>query len=152
MLSEEPGGDGVEGAAPDAAAGDRARGCSGGGGAGQFAEDAVDAAEHFGSGAAGEGEQEDSFGWDAAVDQAGDAMGEGGGLAGAGAGDDQERRHAVCGRGPLLRVEAFEDRVERGGFGVHPCARLRGGGTNCSEQDLRGVGNEAPAELRRLSL
>ena len=57
----------------------------------QAAEDALDAAQHLGGGAAGEGEQQDAAGIGAGGDAVGDAMGQRGGLAGAGAGDDEQR-------------------------------------------------------------
>ena len=48
-------------------------------------------------GAAGEGEQEDALGRDAALDEMGDAVDERARLPGAGAGDDEERAVAVRG-------------------------------------------------------
>ena len=73
-------------------------------------------------GPAGEGEQQDPAGIDAGGDQVGHAVGEGVGLAGAGAGDDEQRAGVrEGGRLPLLRVELGEVGV------IHDrrCGRLR---------------------------
>ena len=74
----------------------------------------VDALLHLGGGLVGEGEREDLLGAGAALgDQPGDAAGDDGGLAGAGAGHD-EQRAGVVGDGLTLRVvEAIEDAVAR---------------------------------------
>ena len=53
--------------------------------------DALDAPGHFGRGAARKGHQQDPAGIGTVDDQMGDAMGQGVGLPGTRAGDDQER-------------------------------------------------------------
>ena len=92
VAAQQPGGDGVEGSAPDAsraAAGPRAS---------RSAEHVFHPAEHLGRRAAGEGQQQDAPRVDAPGDQPGDAMDERGGLAGAGAGHDQQRPVVMRGR------------------------------------------------------
>ncbi len=70
---------------------------------GEFAEFAADAGGQFGGGFAGEGQAEDVFGADDAVgDEPDDAVGHGGGLARAGAGDDEEGGGAGFDDGLLL--------------------------------------------------
>ena len=69
--------DAVERAAPEAARLD--------------ARELLDAVEHLLGGLVGEGEEEDFAGADALGEEVGDAVGEGAGLAGAGAGEDEER-------------------------------------------------------------
>ena len=76
--------DGVESAAPEAGDGGVRTGFGGG-----FLKDGVNAAEHFGRRPPGKGKQEDAAGIYAAGDQMGNAVGQGVGLAGASAGDDQ---------------------------------------------------------------
>ena len=76
--------------------------------------DALDAAGHLAGGAAGEGHQQDAARIGAVDHQMGDAMGEGVGLARAGAGDDQQRTgrradaDAMLDRAALLGIEAIE--------------------------------------------
>ncbi len=99
--AEQAGGGGVEGAAPDAV----------GGAAGTVAarrEHRLHPAQHLGGGAAREGEQQDAARVGAALDEVGDAMHERGRLAGAGAGDDEQRAVAVLRGGELLWVELDE--------------------------------------------
>ena len=76
-LAQEPVADRVEGAAVHA----RARG----------PDEPLGAREHLAGGAAGEGEQEDALGRDASLDEVRDAVDERARLAGARAGDDQQR-------------------------------------------------------------
>ena len=71
-------------------------------------EHRLHAAQHLGGGAAGEREQEDAPRVGAARDELGDAVDERGRLAGAGAGDDEQRPVAVLGGGELLGVELHE--------------------------------------------
>ena len=71
-------------------------------------EDRLDAAQHLGGGAAREREQQDAPRVGAALDEVGDAVHERGRLAGAGAGDDEQRSVAVLGGGELLGVELDE--------------------------------------------
>ena len=66
---------------------------------------AVDAAEHFGGGAAGEREQQNALGVDAGRYEVGDPMGERRRLARSCSSDNQQRRAAMRGGGPLLFVE-----------------------------------------------
>lgn len=75
--AQDAGADGVEGAAPKAAGFD----------AGQL----LDAGEHFLRGLVGEGQQKDLAGADAHGEQVGDPVSEGACLAGAGAGEDEQR-------------------------------------------------------------
>ena len=84
------------------------------GGAGQ----ALGAHEHLLRGAAGEGEEEDAFGRDALSNEVGEAVDERAGLAGAGAGDDEQGAVAVGGGGALLGVELRVQIDRRGGCGV----------------------------------
>ena len=69
------------------------------------AHEAFGAAEHFLGGAAGEGEEEDALGRDAALEQVRDAVDQRARLAGAGAGDDEQRTVAVGRGGSLLVVQ-----------------------------------------------
>ena len=71
-------------------------------------EDRLDPAQHLGGGAAREREQQDAPRVGAALDEVGDAVHERGRLAGAGAGDDEQRTVAVLGGGELLGVELDE--------------------------------------------
>ncbi len=73
------------------------------------AQDALDPAQHLGGGPAGEGEQQDAAGVGAAGDAVGDPVGEGGGLARAGSGDDEQRVVSVLDRQPLLLVQLGQD-------------------------------------------
>lgn len=109
-LTEESYGDGVEGSAPDRA-GDVA--------VADAREQCVDAAKHFGCGAASEGEEEDTVRVDAAFDEPGDAASEGRRFAGACTGDDKEWFVAM-GDGLALGVvevgeESFVGGVVHGG-------------------------------------
>ena len=70
----------------------------------------VDALLHLRGGLLGEGQGQDLFGTRLALgDEVGDAPGDDGGLAGAGAGDDQEGIGLVGDGGALLVVQAVED-------------------------------------------
>ena len=89
-----------------------------------LAGDAFDALGHLGGRAAGKRHQQDAAGVGAVHDQMRDAMGEGVGLAGSGAGDDQQRRARTRSRtmldgAPLFRIEA----VEVGGCRWHEDSR-----------------------------
>ena len=75
METQDAKADGVEGAAPEL--GEVA------------AEEVPDAAHHLLGGLVGEGEKEDAMGWEAVFDEPRDAVGEGAGLAGAGACEDE---------------------------------------------------------------
>ena len=86
VQAEEPVGDGVERPAPHPGGGTR-----------------LDPAQHLGGRAAAEGEQADALRRDAVVDERLDPGGEGGRLAGAGAGEDQQRAAPVLDRRPLGR-------------------------------------------------
>ena len=86
--AQQAGGRGVEGAAPDAV-------CAPPGVAARR-EHRLDPAEHLGGGAAREGEQQDAPRVGAALDEVGDAVDERGGLAGAGAGDDEQGPSPCC--------------------------------------------------------
>ena len=99
--AQQAGGDGVEGAAPDAL-GRAARAVA------ARREDRLDPAQHLGGGAAREREQQDAPRVGAALDELGDAVDERGRLAGAGAGDDEQRPVAVPGGGELVGVELDE--------------------------------------------
>ncbi len=113
-------GDGVERAAPDAllqaagAEGGEAGGADGAGGAGSAAgrgrlrQQRVDAPQHLGGGAAREREQQDAPRVGAAGDEVRDAVHQRGRLAGARAGDDEQRAVAVRGGGELLGIEVGE--------------------------------------------
>ena len=71
-------------------------------------EHRLDPAQHLGGGAAREREQQDAARVGAALDEVGDAVHERGRLAGAGAGDDEQRAVAVLGGGQLLGIELDE--------------------------------------------
>ena len=108
IVAQKPRADAMEGASPAQRVGHHA-----GVLAHHFSRDPLDAFAHLRRGAAREGHQQDAAGIGAVDDQMGDPMGEGVGLAGAGAGNDEERRanvaasgHAVL-HGPALR------RIER---------------------------------------
>ena len=92
VLLQQPVGDGVERAAPHAS-GRRGIGVTGGAG------------DEFVRGASAEGEQQESSGIGAFLDQMGEAGGERGGFAGAGPGDDQERGPVVLDGNPLRLVK-----------------------------------------------
>ena len=66
------------------------------------------APQHLCCGPPSEGEEQDPIRVDAVVDQTYDAADEGLGLAGAGAGDDQQRRAVVVDSGSLLGVQVIE--------------------------------------------
>ena len=114
VLAEEPGGDGVKCPAPDACAAELGLG---GSRTLELEEEGLDAAEHFGGSAAGEGEEEDAAGVCSLSDEVGDTVDEGGGLACARPGDDEEGGIAVTDGLPLLGVEPFEDFVVELGIG-----------------------------------
>ena len=78
------------------------------------------AGNHFASGASGEREQEDALRAHPAREQPRDARAQGGRLAGAGAGEDQEALAVVRRRIALLGVELLE---HVGCVGEHPFAR-----------------------------
>ena len=99
-------GDGVEGAAPDARGGAEGSGGRACGPAGR--QHRLDAAQHLGGGAAREREQQDAPRVGAALDEVRHAVHERGRLAGAGAGDDEQRPVAVRHGGELLGVELLE--------------------------------------------
>ena len=102
MQAQDAGADAVERAGPGERVGD---------GAGLAAEhlgaDALDAAAHFGGGAAGEGHQQDAARIGTGDDQMRDAVGERVGLAGTGAGDHQKR----AGRAAVRHVGTVLDRA-----------------------------------------
>ena len=99
--AQQAGGDGVEGAAPDAL-GRAARAVA------ARREDRLDPAQHLARGAAREREQQDAPRVRAALDELGDAVRERCRLAGAGAGDDEQRSVAVLGGCELVGVELDE--------------------------------------------
>ena len=138
--AEQAGGDGVEGAAPDAL----------GGAAGLVAarrEHRLDPAQHLGGGAAREREQQDAPRVRAALDEVGDAVHERRRLAGAGAGDDEQRPVAVLGGGELLGVELHEhEGVLLGG-----CRRLAPAPDGCERtfEAGRPPGGSGPGARRR---
>ena len=99
--AQQAGGDGVEGAAPDALGGAARRVAAGG-------EHGLDAPQHLGGGAAREREQQHAPRVGAALDEVRHAVHERGRLAGAGAGDDEQRPVAVLRRGELLWVELLK--------------------------------------------
>ena len=102
-------GDGVEGAAPDAlAAARRVPAEAPPLPRGRLGQQRVDAPQHLGGGAAREREQQDAPRVGAAGDEVRDAVHQRGGLAGAGAGDDEQRPVAVRGGGELLGIEVVE--------------------------------------------
>jgi hypothetical protein len=72
--------------------------------------------DHLAGRAARERQQQDAFGWRPLGQQPADAGAQRGRLAGAGAGEDQQRVAGVCGGGALLVVEVVE---ERGRVGAH---------------------------------
>ncbi len=138
--AEKPGGRGVEGAPPDLARGKRASGGSPCGpdlvaegrlarlrarrlarrrvhrGAArlllQVPQDAVHAPQHLAGGAPGEGQQQDAARVGAGSDLVGDTVGQGGGLARAGAGHDQQGSVAVKDGRSLLLVQLTQDRPD----------------------------------------
>jgi hypothetical protein len=112
---QEPGGDGVERAAPGPLA-PQGRLPGLGLGVAKPPQHAVHAANHLFRRAAGEGQQQDSLRVGAVGDQPSHAVDQGGRLARAGPGDDQQRRAAVADRFALLWIEAGEDLVDRGSF------------------------------------
>ena len=87
---------------------------------GRHAADQVDdALAHFVGGLVGEGDGEDVPGGDAGGDEIGDAAGDDAGLAGAGAGEDEQGAVDVVDGGALLGVQTAEiERHEAGGRGV----------------------------------
>ena len=99
--AQQAGGDGVEGAAPDALRG-AARGVA------ARRQHRLDAPQHLGGGAAREGEQQDAPRVGAALDEVRHAVHQRGRLAGAGAGDDEQRAVAVLRRGELLWIELLK--------------------------------------------
>ena len=82
------------------------------------------APEHFVGGAAGEGEEQNASGGDAASYKVGNPVNEGSGFAGAGAGHDQEGGVAVGGRCGL------------GGIQGGPLGRQRGRGDDPGGRDV----------------
>ena len=118
MVAQQARADGVEGARPVEAAGQH-----GGLLAHHLAGDALDTPCHLGGGAARKGHEQDTARIGAGDDQMGDAVGERVGLAGAGAGNDQQRAGngaaAMLHRGALRRVQPVEiagqgGRIRRG--------------------------------------
>ena len=107
VLAQQPGGDGVEGAAPDAVA-PRAGLAGRQAGPAELAEDAVHPADHLGGRAAGEGEQQDLRRVHPLGDQRRDPIDQGRRLAGPRAGHDQQRPPSLLDRVPLLRIEPAE--------------------------------------------
>ena len=99
--AEQAGGGGVERPAPDAL-----RGAAGAVAARR--EDRLDPAQHLGGGAAREREQQDAPRVGAALDELGDAVHERSRLAGACAGDDEQRSVVVLGGCELVGVELDE--------------------------------------------
>ena len=77
-------------------------------GRGRLGKQGVDAPQHLGGGAAGEREQQDAPRVGAAGDQVRHAVHQRRGLAGARAGDDEQRAVAVRGGGELLGIEVGE--------------------------------------------
>ena len=120
--AQQAGGTGVERAAPDAL----------GGAAGAVAarrERRLDPAQHLGGGAAREREQQDAPRVCPALDEVRDAVHERRRLAGAGAGDDEQRAVAVLRGGELLGVEVDEHgESSSGGAGRRLAAGPDGGG------------------------
>ena len=103
---QQPGRDGVIGAAPDRR----------GAGPPEPAEEVLRPAEHIGRRPAGERQEQNAARIDALGDQPGHAMDQGGGLAGAGAGHDQQRPFAMRGRRPLLRIQLGQQFID--GYGA----------------------------------
>ena len=110
MVAQQTGCDGVEGSGPGHAVGHQA-----GAAAQKLWRDERDLPGHLGCGAAGEGQQHDAVWIDAGGDEVTDAVGERIGLAGSGAGDDEQRRRgarcaeAICNGLALLGVELGEN-------------------------------------------
>ena len=98
----------------------------------------VNAVEHFLGGLVGEGEQEDFTGADALREEVGDAVGEGAGLAGTGAGEDEERA-GLGGDGVILFV--VEGRAEVDGRDTGEGVRER-----CVEGKIHVGGTRWPQE------
>ncbi len=112
VAAQESGGDGVEGAAPDAAGVE-------GGGASQAAwaeltQGSVDAADHFGGGTSRESQQKNARGVGPLGDEPNHAMHQGGGLSGPGPGHDEQGVVAVLDGEALLVVEAGQQGVDAG--------------------------------------
>ena len=93
---------------------------------GDRADEGADPVLHLVGGLVGEGDGEDLEGADALVaDQVGDAVREHAGLAGAGAGDDEQRPVDVGDGLRLDRVQPLEERVVGGAHGAtQPTGRL----------------------------
>ena len=91
VLAQNPRADGMERAAPERR---------------EFlSEQSGDAPHHFAGGLVGERQQQDTVGGDALFQQVGDAVGEGAGLARAGAGDDKRRAGRRGDGSELLRIQ-----------------------------------------------
>ena len=109
VFAKQPRADGVKGARPGERIGHHT-----GPGSENPRGDPLDAALHLGGGAPREREQHDAARIDARHDQVGDAIGERVGLAGARAGNDEQRRNvvesaaAMLDRAALLRIEFRE--------------------------------------------
>ena len=87
MVAQQTGSDRVKGSGPRKAVGHEARATTQ-----NPWRDERDLTGHLGRGAAGEGQQHDAVWVNAMRDKMPDAMGERAGLAGSGAGDDEQRR------------------------------------------------------------
>jgi len=141
--AQQPGGHRVEGTAPHPSARERrpAHFC-------RRTQERIDTAHHLAGCSAGEGEQQDAAGLGAARDEVGDAVGERGGLAGAGAGHDEQRAVAVRGGRALLGVEVGQQRVGEdvvGGLGGRGEGLRCGHGANsCSMRDPASVARFGP--------
>jgi hypothetical protein len=113
-LAQQPRADGVERARPRQAAAQHPRV-----GSEHVRGDALDAALHLGGGPARERQQHDAARIGATDDQVGDAMRQRVGLAGPGAGDDEERRRVgerragELDRAPLVRIELGKTGIHR---------------------------------------
>ena len=120
------------------------------------ADESLGARQHFLRSPAGEGQQEDALGFDAALDQMRDAIDERARLSGSGAGDDEKGAVAVgCSRGLLwvqIRGEvALRRRDESLSSGVNPdgaCVRHWTSNIGCGVR--AGLGGVAPRQHQEL--
>lgn len=100
--------------APDLAAGTRFLAVAAAVVLAQALQQVIDPAEHFGDGPPSKSQQQDAAGIGAPLDQLGDAVDQRRGLAGPGAGDDQQWAVAVRDGLPLLVVESLQDEAGHG--------------------------------------
>ena len=125
VAAQHPVADGMKRPAPESARVDR--------------EEICDAIEHLARGFVGEGEEQDVARIDAVLEQVGDAIRQGARLAGAGAGDDQQRTRRRGHRGVLLLIQLRRvidadcrrgggalERVFAGHWGITLVCRLTG--------------------------